>query len=330
MQVNGIDHINVLVKDENLEKAMDFFCDVLGSRFVGPIDQRPNLPLRMAIDHRGFVLQSPTSEDHPFAKQIKEHGEGISSIAYRVPDIKKGVAELKANGLKTVCLPPGQGEITELPGLKSALFSGENAFGVPVELVEYNAASPVTIANCTLTHQQTWYKTAAEPLLKVEWFDHMHVRVHDIEAACSFFNRVFGANFVLIDQRKNGLPMRVAFDKATQIELLCPEKNVEVGDLNELLRHKGDSLDRAGFYISNFKEGIRSLKGRGMNPIKFSPEIIQSLADHGNVITDIHAVTYDGANSFGFEIELVNYDVLPPVATAYLGLTSKLPWFKRN
>lgn len=329
MRVDGIDHINVLVRDENLEKAMDFFCDVFGSKFIGPIDHRPQLPIRIAIDDKGFALQSPTSQDHPFAKQIQERGEGISSIAYRVPDIHKGVAELKAHGLKPLPMTHENGEIVELPWIKSALFSGENAFGCQIELVEYKAASPVTIANANMVHDKPWFKKSTEPILKAARLDHVHIFVSDIEMACAFFSRVFDAHFVLIDQTKRGLPMKVAFDKATQIELIMPERGeVEMADIIELLK-QGVGLSYIGFYISNLKEGIKGLLGRGMKLVKYDPKVLEHMRQGGG-IPDLNVVEFTGENAFGCLIELLHYDIMSPVAQAHLGTVSQLPWFTSN
>ena len=65
MKVEKIDHIHVIVKDMN--KAINFFSEILGSKFVGPIDKGDHL---IAFDSLGFELVFPKTDEPP--KHLKE------------------------------------------------------------------------------------------------------------------------------------------------------------------------------------------------------------------------------------------------------------------
>ena len=143
--IKRIYHVNTInVKD--LEGAMRFFSDILGTKFVGPIDHQPKgYAVRVAFDNAGIELVSPTVADHPVAK----YGEGLYGIAIRVPDIDNAIAELEAKGLKLE-------RRGELPGLKVAMFYPENAYGCRIELVQYDVARPVCVANVGKTAELPW------------------------------------------------------------------------------------------------------------------------------------------------------------------------------
>jgi len=320
MKVEGIDHVNILVKD--LEAAMDFFCDVFGSKFIGPIDHQPQLPIRIAVDNVGFALQSPTSRDHPFAKQIDERGEGVGSIAVKVSDIDEGVAELKAKGLRLVRMPPEQREIVELPSLKSALFSGENAFGVQIELVQYDAPHPAGIGNLGMLPKLPWFKKTAEPIMQVERIDHIHVLVKDMEAAMSFFSSAFGSQFIFVDHGPHGVPLRVAFDNLLRFELQCTTNGF--ADYSQQLEECGEGVDRIGFNVSNIEGVVAGLVDKGLKAVFPVP-----LARLGKQVGQgMRASIFAGENAFGVPLEVVEFDTVLPVAIAHLGMTSELPWFK--
>jgi len=319
---HGLDHVNVLVKD--LEAAMSFFSDVFGSKFIGPIDHRPyGFPLRVAFDNVGFALQSPTSPDSTLARQIDEHGEGVGCIGVRVSNIEEGVAELKAKGLRPVPIAPGKPDIAELPGLKSASFTGENAFGVQLELVEYDTFVPVVIGNMVWLPDLPWFKRSPNPLMRVEGIDHIHVLVKDenLEAACSFFSSVFGSKFILIDHRTHGFPFRVAFDNAG-LELQAPL--LEMPLFAQELDERGEGVGRIGFNVSNIEEMAGRLAAKGVKPSMPLPPLGEPLVG----LPGLKAGLFSGEGAFGVPLELVEYDALRPIAIAHLGRIPELPWFK--
>lgn len=149
MRVEKIDHVHIFVKD--LEGAMKFFSDIMGTKFIGPIDRRPERQCRYAFDNMGLELVSPTSPDDPWAPIMKKQGEGIFSLGLKVTDIDEAVTELEAKGLKL----DRRGEI---PDIKYAIFHPEGARGVRLELVQYNAMQLAGIANVGLMGKLPWFK----------------------------------------------------------------------------------------------------------------------------------------------------------------------------
>ena len=148
MRIEKIDHVHILVKD--LEKAMKFFSNVMGTQFVGPIDKGDH---RIAFDNAGLELLSPKTSEAPrhFQKVGIEAKEGLFSIGLKVPDIEEALAELEAKGIRCVWK-------AGYPSLKAAQLNPADAYGVWIELVEYDTVPPVALANLGKTSEIPFLK----------------------------------------------------------------------------------------------------------------------------------------------------------------------------
>jgi catechol 2,3-dioxygenase-like lactoylglutathione lyase family enzyme len=139
VKIERIDHINIWVED--LKEGMKFFSELMGTKFVGPINMGDN---EIAFDKAGLELAASTTGETP--EELKKNvgpgpmKEGIFGIGLRVPNLDEAIAELEAKGIKC-------NYKTELPGIKAAQFSAENTHGVWFELVEYDVVPPVSLAN---------------------------------------------------------------------------------------------------------------------------------------------------------------------------------------
>jgi len=149
VKVERIDHIHIFVKD--LEGAMRFFSDIMGTKFIGPLDRRPRRQCRYAFDNLGLELVSPTSPDDVWGPIMEKEGEGMFSLGLKVPDLEEAVAELEAKGLRL--FRRGQ-----LPDLRVAIFYPEEVYGVRLELLEYDDMQPAGIANVNKMGELPWFK----------------------------------------------------------------------------------------------------------------------------------------------------------------------------
>ena len=146
MKIEKIDHVHLLVKD--LEKAMKFFSDLMGTQFVGPI---PYSDHRIAFDSAGRLeLKSPLTAKTPKHMEGMDVKEGLFSIALKVPDLDEAVAELEAKGIK--CFHKGEG-----PCLKGAQLKID-AYNVWIELLEYDDVPAVALANLGKTSEIPLFK----------------------------------------------------------------------------------------------------------------------------------------------------------------------------
>ena len=127
MRVERIDHIHIAVR--NLDQAIKFFSDALGTTFSDIIVDK-TFALRSVLDPLGIELLESTSPEGVIAKFLEKRGEGLHAISLKVPDIEDAIAELKARGLRMV----GRNDTGKL---KEAQFHPKDAFGVLIELCEY-------------------------------------------------------------------------------------------------------------------------------------------------------------------------------------------------
>ncbi len=136
MDVEKIDHIHIYVK--NLEKARDFFTSILGSKFSDIMDVE-DYDLKSVVNPMGIELVQARTKGGAMDKVIEKKGEGVAAISLKVPDIDKAIVELKAKGLRMT----GREQFGRL---KEAWFHPDDAYGVMIELCEYEPVHPAEIA----------------------------------------------------------------------------------------------------------------------------------------------------------------------------------------
>lgn len=148
MKIQRIDHIHIVVTD--LEKAANFFSDIMGTQWFGPREPAPGI--RVAFDNLGLELLEPGSEapdNDPIARRLRDYGEGVAWIGVKVPDLDEAVAELRAKGIRveyaTPAMVPKSAWKKDLRLAKTE--DPEKTYGVVFELLEYEDMLPITFAN---------------------------------------------------------------------------------------------------------------------------------------------------------------------------------------
>lgn len=132
MKIEKIDHVHIYVRD--LDKAVKRFEELLGVEFGEVvIEGLENLGVKGAFALPGLDVSQPTSPDSPTARVIERMGEGlVGGVSFKVADIEVGIAELESKGMKLM------GRI-QIGGLKEAWFHPRDAYGLLIELCEYDA-----------------------------------------------------------------------------------------------------------------------------------------------------------------------------------------------
>jgi predicted enzyme related to lactoylglutathione lyase len=136
MKVEKIDHVHIYVND--LEKAKRFFSLALGTRFSDAIDI-PEFDLRSVIDPLGIELIEGRTDGGYMDRLIQKRGEGLAAISLKVVDIEEAILQFKDMGLRMT----GRSQFGRL---KEAWFHPDDAFGVMIELCEYESVHPGEIA----------------------------------------------------------------------------------------------------------------------------------------------------------------------------------------
>ena len=127
-----LDHIGIAV--ENLEQSMAFYRDILGLELHGTEtveEQKVRVAFFPLGDTEVELLES-TDPEGPIAKYIAAKGQGIQHLAFRVKDLEKTLADLKARGVRLIDEKPRYGA----GGAKIAFLHPKATNGVLVELCQ--------------------------------------------------------------------------------------------------------------------------------------------------------------------------------------------------
>ena len=125
-----LDHVGVYVED--LEKALGFYCEVLGLDRPA-IEEKPEFGMRLARVRIGDVdlelIEAPV--ENTMLRHLPYQGPGLYHIGVRVDSTDAEVERLRAAGVKLLDETPREGDRMRVAFLDPA--AGE---GVMVELVE--------------------------------------------------------------------------------------------------------------------------------------------------------------------------------------------------
>lgn len=127
-----IDHIGIAVA--NLDETVKFYSEMLGMK-VAKTETHAEQKVKVAflpVGDTELELLEPTDPESAIAKHIKNKGEGIQHIAFKVENVEQAVADLKAKGMRFVDEKPRIGA----GNTKIVFLHPKNTYGVLVELVQ--------------------------------------------------------------------------------------------------------------------------------------------------------------------------------------------------
>jgi methylmalonyl-CoA/ethylmalonyl-CoA epimerase len=126
-----LDHIAIVVRDT--DEALTFYRDKLGLPFLFS-QVMPDAPIRLThLDAgRGIHLQlvQPLRDDHPLAAWLRERGEGLQHLCFKVGDVAESMRTLPAAGLALRDKAPRSGP----NGRKAAFLDPAVTRGVQLEI----------------------------------------------------------------------------------------------------------------------------------------------------------------------------------------------------
>jgi methylmalonyl-CoA/ethylmalonyl-CoA epimerase len=127
-----IDHVAIAVTD--LEAAIAYYRDTFGAevahREVVESDGVEEALLRVADSY--IQLLTPTRDDSPVARYLRNRGEGLHHVGYRVDDCAAALDAVKAQGGRVIDEVPRPGS----RGTTVAFVHPKGAFGTLIELVQ--------------------------------------------------------------------------------------------------------------------------------------------------------------------------------------------------
>jgi methylmalonyl-CoA/ethylmalonyl-CoA epimerase len=131
--IQGVDHIGIAVED--LEAAKRLYGEALGLRLLFE-EEVPTEKVRVAgYDGGGMRIEllQTTDPEGPIGRFLATRGPGIHHVCYRVDDVAKTLADLRAKGVRTIDERPRPGA----GGCQVAFVHPKGAGGVLVELSQH-------------------------------------------------------------------------------------------------------------------------------------------------------------------------------------------------
>jgi methylmalonyl-CoA/ethylmalonyl-CoA epimerase len=127
-----IDHIGIAVA--NLDETVKFYSEMLGMK-VAKTETHAEQKVKVAflpVGDTELELLEPTDPESAIARHIKNKGEGIQHIAFRVENIEQAILDLKGKGMRFIDEKPRIGA----GNTKIVFLHPKNTYGVLVELVQ--------------------------------------------------------------------------------------------------------------------------------------------------------------------------------------------------
>lgn len=132
MTVKKIDHIGVAVKD--LSRAITLYKNLLGCE-PQAIEELQSEGVKIAffqVGESSVELLEAIREDSPIAKFIRQRGEGIHHLCFRVDALEDKARELSASGLRCLDTQPRRGA----HNTRVCFFHPKDTGGVLIEFSE--------------------------------------------------------------------------------------------------------------------------------------------------------------------------------------------------
>ncbi len=104
-QVNHVDHVCFVYKNENVATAMKKFGDALGiTDWDGPKELPYFGVIHVQSLSAGIEILSPLPEGCPLPlnEYMQTHGEGFYALIYGVSNVREAAAQAKAKGIQAV------------------------------------------------------------------------------------------------------------------------------------------------------------------------------------------------------------------------------------
>lgn len=130
--VQGLHHVAIVVP--SIATARKTYVEVLGLR-ASAVEHVPDQKVNVLVCHAGtqrIELVEPAASDSPVTAFLAKRGGGLHHLAYRVANVERALATLKAAGLRVIDERPRPGA----HGTRIAFVHPSATNGVLTELVE--------------------------------------------------------------------------------------------------------------------------------------------------------------------------------------------------
>jgi len=315
MKLFGVDHVHIFQPD--LEKAANFYADIMGCRFIETIDHSQAY-IKVTFSDNGLEIVEPYGPNKfEIPELMEKYGPGIGTVGFKVPEIESAIAEMEEKGVELISRssyswrPPGDVDI------KACAFRPESLRGLPVEFVEFQETTPISIAGLNWVQSRPWKQEAKKPqAFTAERINHLNLYQNDLESSAKFFSELFDMKWIGPIEKPN-LKLRIAYSDIG-INIYQPTGEDRLG-VSELIKKRGEGVGSLGFKVPDIEAAIKELEAKGVRLLGRG-----EYADDPSV--DLKTATFDPESCYGLPLELAEFQQTAPVAVANLTWIQKMPW----
>ncbi|MDG4810263.1 4-hydroxyphenylpyruvate dioxygenase [Micromonospora sp. WMMD1120] len=265
MDIRGIDHIELYVGDAR--QAAHYFSTAVGFEVCGQGGPETGLAGQRSLLLRHgdirLLLTSGLTAEHPAARYVRRHGDGIAVVAVAVDDVVAAYTELVGRGATGVTPPTSRGGADDVVTAEVEGFAD-----VRHRLVQRRGDRADVLPGLIAPTEPTGQ---AHPPVLAE-IDHLAVCVPpgQLDATARHFAglfdfaQVFEEHVEVDGQGMNSTVVQSPSGRVTVV-LLEPDLGRRPGQIDAFLdQHAGGGVQHLGLRTDDIITAVQTLRGRGV------------------------------------------------------------------
>ncbi|MFD5824427.1 4-hydroxyphenylpyruvate dioxygenase [Lentzea sp. NPDC060358] len=269
-----ISHVELYVAD--LAAASAELTDHYGFRPIARAASAQADSLALRQGRITLVLTQARTDDHPAARYVQAHGDGVADIALTVPDVFLAFADAVAGGAVTVAPPQRHPD-----GRATAVIEG---FGDVVHTLT-EAGGDLAVPPGFTPIEDAGAVGADELLTELDHFA-ICVEAGELGRTVEHYTRALGFRTIFTEViRVGGQAMESqvvqSASGAVTLTLIQPDATAEPGQINRFLeRHGGPGVQHLAFATTDVVKAVGTLGRRGVVFLTAPETYYTLLADH--------------------------------------------------
>lgn len=266
MNIIGIDHIELFADDANA--AARDMCTTFGFRIAAQTDPGAGCDSRSLLLRHGNVrvlVTSASTENHPAARYVSRHGDGVGVIAFTVDDVAEVHSAAVAGGARSVQPPREHRDGGDV--VHTAVVSG---FGDVVHRLVDRRGGNGTFMPGRLSMIAADPETGDE-LMDV--IDHVAVcvGVGELDPTVEFYRHAYGfadifEEYIEIGEQAMASTVVQSPSGGATFTLLQPDPKRARGQIDAFIEwHGGAGVQHVAFRTDDIRMAVRTFAARGVH-----------------------------------------------------------------
>ncbi|NGN66174.1 4-hydroxyphenylpyruvate dioxygenase [Streptomyces sp. A7024] len=258
-----IDYTEMYVED--LDASAFHWVDKYGFAVVGTGGSADYRSLALRHGRVTLLLTEATSDKHPAAAYVLEHGDGVADIALRTADVRAVFDAAVASGAPVLREPARH------TGHGPAVTAAIGGFGDVAHTLVQRApgAAPGLPAGFVPTLQSGSRRADEVGLLDVDHFA-VCLNTGDLDPTVDFYRGVLGfrdifQEHIVVGAQAMNSKVVQSPSGAITLTLIEPDATALPGQIDEFLKsHQGPGVQHIAFSSEDAVRSVRALSGRGV------------------------------------------------------------------